>query len=149
MARSSRLRSSSRAWRGRPPHSPKPASGPTALESRLARFGQIGPRTCLVVGLILGVGTKRLVITAVAAGTLAVSGMNVGADIGLGVLYVLLASSVVWVPVVGYLVMGQRADVMVAKARRWMGVHTDTLTFVIALVLGLLFIVDSVIKLTT
>jgi hypothetical protein len=137
------------AWRGRPPHLPRSSSEPNGIELRLAKFGSIQPRTCLVIGLPLGVGTKRLIITAVAGGTLAASGMNTGEDLGLGLAYVLIASSVVWVPVVAYLVLGSRADAAVSSARRWMSEHTDMLTFATALTLGALFVVDAVVKLTT
>ena len=54
-------------------------------------------RECLVAGLLLGIGgPKRLVLTALAATTITTSALNDSGEAALVVLYVALATALVW-----------------------------------------------------
>jgi hypothetical protein len=61
-------------------------------------------------------GVKRLTITVLAGTTIAAAGVDSVEEVGLGVLYVLIATLLVSLPVAVYLVVGKRADQWMASA---------------------------------
>ena len=76
----------------------------------LARLHGLRPGTAFSVGVLLGVGgVKRLTITLVAGATVGIADLLVVEDVLLGVVYVLVAGVLVWLPVGVYLVAGERA----------------------------------------
>ena len=99
------------------------------------------------IGLPLGIGAKRLIVTFLAATTVALAGLDRTAEVSLFALYVTIATLVVWVPVGLYLIFGKRADESMARTRLWITEHEDRLTVVTALVLGLLFVADALVAL--
>jgi len=134
------------AWRGR--------HGATPLEERasrtdvlLARLAEIGPRTAFSVGVPLGVGAKRPVITLLAGAAIASAGLLRVEELALGALYVLLAGLLVWVPVAMYLVLGRHADRWMRSAQAWLSANTRRLTFLVSLILGVFFLADGVVRL--
>jgi threonine/homoserine/homoserine lactone efflux protein len=140
------------AWHSRRSR-PKPDSArslkPRAGRLNIERLTHIKGPTLFGVALLMGVGVKRLAITIVAAAVVALSGQDAATDVFLGVVYVVIATSVVWIPVAIYLIFGARSDEFVAKARRWISTHTRELAFYSALALGVLFIGDAIVRLTT
>jgi len=90
---------------------------------------------------------KRLAITILAAATIALVGLSPGEEVGLGALYVVAATLIVWVPVALYLILGTRADDLMAHARIWITAHEQMLTFVTALALCVFFLIDGLIRL--
>ena len=66
----------------------------------IERLSRVTPGASLGIGALMGVGTKRLVVTILAAGTLALSAESGANAFWLGVLYVLVATVIVWFPVV-------------------------------------------------
>jgi hypothetical protein len=52
-----------------------------------------------------------------------------------------------WVPVALYLILGTRADDLMAHARIWITAHEQMLTFVTALALCVFFLIDGLIRL--
>ena len=111
----------------------------------IERLSRVGPGASLGIGALMGVGTKRLVVTILAAGTLALSAESGANAVWLGVLYVLVATVIVWFPVVYTAILGRRADKLVAKARtRMQGKGRGRrFSFIAGLVLGGLLIVDA------
>lgn len=137
------------AFRFRPPHEPREPGGTTGAEARFARLAHVKPAISFGIGVPLGIGAKRLTITLVAAATVSFAGLIPLEDAGLGVLYVVVASLMVWVPVVGYLLLGTRADDFVALSRAWIATNDRKLTFISALVLGVFLLVDGLIRTLT
>jgi hypothetical protein len=135
------------AFRERPPHQPRPVGNAPRPEALFARLAGVTPTIALGIGLPLGIGAKRLIITIVAAATVALAGLSPAEDAGLGVLYVVVASLTVWLPVALYLLLATRADRAVVRLRSWITLHEQTLTFVSALVLGGLFVLDALVRL--
>ena len=134
------------ALRFRPPHEPREPGSTHAAEARFARLAHVKPAISFGIGFPLGIGAKRLTITLLAAATVALAGLTSAEEVGLGVLYVVVASLAVWMPVVGYLVLGKRADDVVAHSRAWIATNDRKLTFISALVLGVLLIVDALVR---
>ena len=97
---------------------------------------------------MLGVGgPKRLSITIVATATITAADLGGAAAFGLGLLYVAVATMLVWVPVSLYIVWGPRAAEWLTAAQGWIGQHKAPLTIYPSAVLGLAFVIDGVVQL--
>jgi len=76
----------------------------------IERLGRLRLLTTLVAGLLLGTGgPKRLVLTALAATTISTSGLGPSGTTALVVVYVAIATVLVWGPVVLFVLLGNRA----------------------------------------
>lgn len=126
---------------------PRREEQPARSDALFRRLEHVGPALAFGVGLPLGIGAKRLGITVVAAGTVAVAGFGRAANVSLAVTYVVVATLTVWIPVVLYLIFGTYADVVVAETRSWIVGHERQLTSVSALVLGSLLVLDGLVRL--
>ena len=120
---------------------------PSRSDAVFARLSEVKPSTAFGVGLPLGVGAKRLVVTLLAAATVAASGLVPSERVGLSALYVLLATVVVWAPVGLYVVFGGSGDETFAATRRWVTAHERQLVVWLALALGALLAVDGLVVL--
>lgn len=120
---------------------------PSRSDAVFARLSEVRPSTAFGVGLPLGVGAKRLVVTLLAAATVAASGLAPSERLGLSALYVLLATVVVWVPVGLYVVFGGSGDETIAATRRWVTAHERQLVVWLALVLGAIMVADAAVVL--
>ena len=65
----------------------------------------------------------------------------------LGVLYVLVAAVLVWVPVGVYLVAGERAAGWLDAAQGWLTANERRITFVSTLLFGFLLTSDALVRL--
>ena len=133
----------------RPPHEPREPGSTSPAEAQFARFAHVKPALSFGIGVPLGIGAKRLTITLVAAATVALAGLIPGEEFGLGALYVVVASLTVWIPVVGYLLLGKRADDLVALSKAWIAAHDRRLTFISALVLGVFLTGDGLFRIAS
>jgi Sap, sulfolipid-1-addressing protein len=116
-----------------------------AIRSRLAN---LGPLTALGTGAALGiVGPKRISVTLVVSAAIAAAGLSSAGALGLAVLYVAVATILVWVPVLLYIVLGPRATEWLANGQRWIGQHKEPLTFYPSAVLGTVLVVDGIVHL--
>ena len=129
------------AWQGRRPRGPVERSGQSRTKALLARLGEVRLGTALSVGFLLGIGgVKRLTLTILAGTTIAVSGLAQGEEVALGILYVLIATALVWAPVLLYLVAGSGADAWTAKIQTWLTANQRRATVLSTLVFGFLLI---------
>jgi hypothetical protein len=116
-----------------------------AIRSRLAN---LRPSTALGTGAALGIGgPKRIGVTIVVSAAIAAAGLERAEAFGLAVLYVAVATILVWVPVVLYVAFGSRATEWLARGQRWIGEHKETLTFYPSAVLGSALVVDGIVHL--
>jgi hypothetical protein len=134
------------AARQRHPHRQLESAARPTPEARFKRFAPVGPAISFGIGLPLGVGAKRLAITLLAATTVAVASLTSVEEAGLEVLYVVVATLIVWVPVTVYLALGTRADDFVVRSRKWITAHEQQLTVFSLLVLGVLLVGDGLIR---
>jgi hypothetical protein len=135
-----------RRGRMRPPRlEPNPRT-----EAVRKRLSTLRPLTALGAGVVLGIGgPKRLGVTLVATGAITTAGVNGVHEAGLTVLYVLVATVLVWIPVLLYVVFGHRAAEWLTGAQRWIARHKDPLTFYPSAVLGVGLLVAGIVQLTT
>ena len=63
---------------------------------------------------------KRLTITLLAGASIALTGLIPAEELALGIAYVVLASALVTIPVVIYLIAGRHADAWTANAQAWL-----------------------------
>jgi hypothetical protein len=128
--------------RRRPPPVSESKSRAHALLARLSRLGYL---TTLAVGLLLGIGgPKRLVLTALAAGLIATTGAGPSTEAGLVVLYVALATALVWGPVVFYVIRGERALALMKAAQETANRHQPTVTIYALRGLAALLVIDAI-----
>ncbi len=114
----------------------------------LARLRQLSEPKLLAAGLALGVGgPKRLGLTVLAAATISASGWSGEAKVTFAVGYVVVATVLVWVPVVLSLVLGPRTAGYLRAVEAWIAAHRQALTFYPLTVLGILVVVDGVVAL--
>jgi hypothetical protein len=129
-----------RRHRSDPPAPPSPRT--TAIHARLAN---LRPVTALGTGAVLGIGgPKRVGLTIVVSAAIAASGLESAEAVGLAVLYVAVATILVWVPVVLYVALGPRATEGLANAQRWIAQHKQPITFYPSAVLGAVLVADGV-----
>ncbi len=126
-----------------PPHEPSPRA--EAVHSRLAN---VSPVTAFGTGTALGIGgPRRITVTLVVCAAIAAAGVGGAGAVGLSVLYVAVATILVWVPVVLYIGLGERATEWLENGQRWIGEHKQSITVYGALVLGSVLVVDGIVHL--
>jgi hypothetical protein len=136
------------AWNARRPRVSQLPSGESRTEALLARLRGLRPATALSVGALLGVGgVKRLTITLIAGATIAVAALTRAEELALGVVYVVVASVLVWLPVGVYLVAGERADELTERTEALLMANEQRATLLSTLVFGLLITGDAIVRL--
>ena len=137
------------AWRARRPQEPKPteAGRGSGMEALFARLENVRPAVSFPLGVALGVGTKRLVITAVAATTVAFAGLNHAEETGLATLYLVVGGLTVWPPVATYLIAGKRADDWMANAKAWLTTNAQRFVCYSSTAFGVAIIGDALVQL--
>jgi hypothetical protein len=122
----------------------RPESGERARRL-LDRLGRVHLVTVSLVGLLLGIGgPKRLLLTAFAAATITAAGLPHAAQAGLVVLYVALASVLVWGPVLLQLFLGRRAVGIMQSLQARLAPRSKELTVYALLVLAAMLVLDAI-----
>jgi hypothetical protein len=134
------------AWQRRRAPFEQPA-GTSRSEALFARLSRVRPAVSFGVGMPLGVGVKRLLITLFAATSVASADLSRSEEVGVSTLYVVVASAIVWGPVLVYFVLGAHADGMMDEARRWIRQHEQPLLVYSALALGAFLVADGLVAL--
>jgi Sap, sulfolipid-1-addressing protein len=135
------------AWRARRPRAPTEAGGRAGMEALFGRLENVRPALSFSLGVALGVGTKRLIITALAATTVALSGLSRAEETGLAGLYVVVGGLSVWLPVSVYLIAGKRADDWIANAKAWLTTNTQKVVSYSSTAFGVALIGDGLVQL--
>ncbi len=117
-------------------------------QAALARLERLRVGTAVAAGVLLGIGgPKRLVLTALASASIATAGKQ-GADEAILVgWYVLLATVLVWAPVLAFELLGTRAVAQLDAAQGWLTRHQRQATVYALLVLAVVVLADGVIVL--
>ena len=134
-----------RQHRSDPPIAPSPRA--EAIHTRLAN---LHPATTLGTGVALGMGMvspKRITVTLVVSATIAAAGLESAEAVALSVLYVAVATIVVWLPVLLDFALGPRATDWLANGQRWIARNKYPLTFYPSAVLGTVLVVDGIVRL--
>jgi hypothetical protein len=129
---------------------PETTGGSSSGRSRAAldRLKRVHVLTAGGLGLLLGIGgPKRLVLTCLAAASISAAGTTGSNQAALVVWYTMLATALVWFPVVAYLLAGDWAVVRLDAALSWLGRHRRPLMAYAVAVVGLVLLVDGLLLL--
>ena len=100
--------------------------------------------TTVAAGLVLGIGgPKRLVLTGLAATTIVTAGLGDGGEATLVVVYVTLATALVWIPLILFLVLGKRVIAFMEDAQGEVGRRQPQATAYALLILAALLALDA------
>ncbi len=133
--------------RVRPPA--PPPSGDSRTRRVLGRLARLRASELFGAGLALTFGPKRLALTVLVAGTIVAGAVGTVTGAVLTVVYVVLATALVTVPVLLTVGFGHRADEWLLAVKGWLDAHKRPLTVYPLVVLGLLIAADALIALTT
>ncbi len=101
--------------------------------------------TTFVAGLLLGVGgPKRLVVTSLAATTIVTAGVGDADKTALSVLYVAIATALVWIPALVFVLLGTRVIALMKGAEDGVARRQPQITVYALLILAGLLVVDAV-----
>ena len=137
-----------RRTRRRPPTAEKSSSART--QALLDRLGRLHFLTTLGVGFLLGIGgPKRLVVTALAATTIVAAGVRDAGEAVLVVVYVVVATALVWGPVILDVILGKRAITLMKSVQDGVVRRQPQVTVYALVALAALLVVDAVVVLLT
>ena len=142
-------------FRQRPPNTNNPSSqteraGGARTHALLERLGRLHFLTTFIAGLLLGVGgPKRLVVTSLAATTIVTAGVGDANIAALSVVYVTLATALVWGPAVVFLLFGKRVIALMEGGEGQVARRQPQITVYALLVLATLLVVDALSVLLT
>lgn len=110
----------------------------------LGRLGRASPTAVFTTSVLIDLQPKGLLL-GVAAGAVVRGGSMPGAEAVIAVvLYLALAASSVFLPVVATAVAPARTSGWLRAARDWLTAHGSVVTAVVAALVGLLLVVDAV-----
>jgi hypothetical protein len=112
-------------------------------EAMLDRLGRLSFLTTLLGGALLGIGTKRLVLTALAASTITTSGLGDAGEGLLVVFFVALATVLVWGPVVVFLVLGDRSVALLKRGQEEVAARQPHVNFYALLIIAGFLALDA------
>jgi len=126
--------------------------GPHTVSPRtrrmLDRLAQLGPFEAMGAGALLGaLGPKRLFVTVFAAASISASGAGSHAKEVASVVYLALATLAAWLPVLLFVVFGERANRWLVRVRARVNERRESVTVWALVVIGLLFVGDAVLLL--
>jgi hypothetical protein len=113
-------------------------------QALLERLSRLRILTTVVAGFLLGIGgPKRLVLTSLAATTIVTAGLGDAEEAALVVVYVTLATVLVWGPVILFLLLGKRVIALMESAQGEVGRRQPQVTVYALLILAGLLLLDA------
>jgi hypothetical protein len=113
-------------------------------QALLERLSRLRVLTTVVAGFLLGIGgPKRLVVTCLAATTIVTAGVGDAGQAVLVVVYVALATALVWGPLILFLLLGERVIAFMEGAQGHVGRRQPQLTVYALLLLAALLVLDA------
>ena len=114
------------------------------------RLRRLSPAAALGTGIALGFGgPKRLGVTLLAAATIAAADLTDATQLTLAGAYVLIATALVWIPALLYLIFDRAATDWIEHAERVIAEHRSSVLFYPSLVVGLVLIGDALVGFAT
>jgi threonine/homoserine/homoserine lactone efflux protein len=127
-------------WRGRS-HEGEEAETPKWM-SALDRFTP--PKAAGAGVLLSGLNPKNLLLTVAGAAAIAQAGISTGQQVVALVVFVLIASIGVAVPIVIYFGLGDRAGPLLERLKGWMARNNAVIMAVLLLIIGVKLIGDAI-----
>ena len=130
----------------------RPATGSRSPSGRsqaaLDRLQRVHVTTASAIGFLLGIGgPKRLLLTCLASASITAAGVTGSNEGVLVVWYTLLATALVWLPVLAYLLVGDWAVVRLDAVLKWLSRHRRPLMAYAIAALGAVLLVDGLVLL--
>ena len=127
-------------WRSRPE-----PGGEAQMPGWMASIDDFTMGKSFGIGLLLaGVNPKNLGLTIAAASTISAAGLSSGEEITVLVVFVVLASLTVAVPVIANLLAGEKAAPTLNSMKEWLVVNNATVMAVLFVVLGAKVLGDGI-----
>jgi hypothetical protein len=134
-----------RQWRRRPAPGIEPS-----MPKWMAGVDSLTPGKAFGLGVLLaGVNPKNLLLTVAAATGLAQLGLSTGDAAGSIIVFVIVGSLTIAVPVVYYLIGGEHAKTELDKMKSWLAVHNAAVMVVLFIVFGVDLIAKGLPPLTS
>jgi Sap, sulfolipid-1-addressing protein len=129
-----------RAWRSRP------ADGDEAkMPGWMEKIDGMSSPTALGMGFLLSaLNPKNLLLAVGGAATITASGLTTSQEYIALTVFVAIASLTILVPVVGYLIMGERGERVMMSAKDWLIQNNQTVMSVLLLVVSVALIGDAI-----
>jgi hypothetical protein len=129
-----------RAWRNRP------AAGEEAkMPGWMEKIDAMnGPAAMGIAVLLSAVNPKNLLLAVGATATIAASGLTTSREYIALAVFVFIASLTILVPVLGYLIMGERGEQTMLAAKDWLVQNNQTVMAVLLIVISAAMIGDAV-----
>ena len=102
---------------------------------------------CSMAGLLGFGGPKRLVLTLLAMAWVNSAGHGYVGNLTLVIVYIVIATVAVWLPVGIVIVAGERAAIILERGESWMTSHARVLRKWLCLGLGVALVIDSLVTL--
>ena len=129
--------------RRRPPTQGKGSSDRT--RAALERLRHLRFITTVLAGLLLGIGgPKRLLLTAFAATTITTVGTSDSGKAAFVVLYVAIATALVWGPVILFVLLGERGVALMNSAKGEVARRQPEVTVYALLLIAVLLAIDGI-----
>ena len=127
---------------------PRSAPRGSRASSILAGLDNIRPAAaCSMAGLLGFGGPKRLVLTFLAMASVSEASLGDAEDLTLVLVYIVVATLLVSVPVGIVIIAGDRASVILARGESWLTDHAAELRVWLSLGIGAALIVDALLRL--
>jgi len=129
-----------RRWRGRPSGGAEPEA-----PKWMAAVDAFSPVKSFGAGVLLsGLNPKNLMLSIAAAAAIAQTGIAGGEQAVAYAVFAILGTLGVGIPVVLYLVMGERSRDLLDRLKHWMSVHNAAIMTVLLLVIGVKLIGSAI-----
>ena len=101
---------------------------------------------CSMAGLLGFGGPKRLLLTLLAMASVSGAGHGRVANLTLVLVYIAIATVLVWLPVGIVVIAGERAAVILERGESWMTTHARELRIWLSLGFGAALVFDAIIR---
>jgi threonine/homoserine/homoserine lactone efflux protein len=127
-------------WRGRPR-----GDGEAPMPKWMTTIDSFKPLKALGLGVLLSsVNPKNLMLTVAASAAIAGTGIDAGQEAIALAIFILIGTLGVGVPVVMYLVLGERSRNLLDGVKSWMAANNTVIMAVITLVIGVKLVGDGI-----
>jgi len=129
-----------RQWRKRPHHGEEPETPPWM--AAVDEFSAV--KSCGLGILLSAINPKNLGLTIAAAMSISGAGLSGGEEVTVMLIFVLIASLTIIVPVVAYFLAGDRAEGALDSMKTWLVANNHTVMTVLFVILGAKLLGDGI-----
>lgn len=127
---------------------PRPENESSRAGAILTGLSHVGPAAAFSMAGLLGFGgPKRLLLTLLAMGSISEATYGDAGDVALVLVYIGIATALVWAPVGVVVIAGERAAAIIERSQSWLTSHAAVLRVWLAIGIGAALIADGVARL--